>query len=427
LPRTKKILPASVTKNRFTSTPGLILLGVAAMLLGWRIVATNMAELHLQGEEKDAATRTLDWDKTNAQALFSEGVRVATTDPAQAITYLAAAVRGNPTDGPTYAAIARLKEQGGNLAEAEQAMQAAAQMAPRRVDVQLEAARFWFRRGDIARAMKHMDVVLTFGGALREQIFPDLLKLAEDPATREIAHAKLLKQRIAWWPQFFNHAAAKATSVETLRALFQMQADGPNAVTAEGLRAYLQRLQRENLWIESYLVWLNHLRKDQLNAIGNLFNGGFEEEISNLGFDWILTPASQVVVDTASTYGATGHKALRVVFRGPRIQFQHAHQYLMLDPGTYVLHGRVRPDNLETSEGIQWSIYCVGNTKAIAHSERFTGTDHWQHFTAQLQIPVQDCSVQMLRLELAGRSALDFEAKGAIWFDDLSIARQKID
>jgi len=416
-----------VTKNRFTSTPGLILLGLAAMLLVWRIVVTNMAELHLQGEEKDAATRTLGWDKTNAQALFSEGVRVATTDPALAITYLAAAVRGNPTDGPTYAAIARLKEQAGELAEAEQAMQAAAQMAPRRVDVQLEAARFWFRRGDIARAMKHMDVVLTFGGSLREQIFPDLLKLAEDPATREIAHARLLKQRITWWPQFFNHAAAKATSVETLRALFQMQADGPNAVTTEGLRAYLQRLQRENLWIESYLVWLNNLRKDQLNAIGNLFNGGFEEEISNLGFDWIVTPASQVVVDTASTYGATGHKALRVVFRGPRIQFQHVHQYLMLDPGAYSLHGRVRPDNLETSEGIQWSIYCVGNAKALAHSERFTGTDHWQHFTAQLQIPAQDCAVQMLRLELAGRSALDYEAKGAIWFDDLSIARQKKD
>ena len=75
-----------MTKNRFTSTPGLILLGLAAILLVWRIVVTNMAELHLQGEEKDAATRTLGWDKTNAQALFSQGVRVATTDPAQAIT-----------------------------------------------------------------------------------------------------------------------------------------------------------------------------------------------------------------------------------------------------------------------------------------------------------------------------------------------------
>jgi hypothetical protein len=33
----------------------------------------------------------------------------------------------------------------------------------------------------------------------------------------------------------------------------------------------------------------------------------------------------------------------------------------------------------------------------------------------------------MLRLELAGRSALDYEAKGAIWFDEMSIARQTID
>jgi tetratricopeptide (TPR) repeat protein len=427
LPRTKKILPASVTKTRFTSTPGLILLGLAAMLLAWRIVVTNMAELFVQDDGEDAAALALNWNKNNAQALFSEGLRIARANPASATAYLSSAIRNNPTDGPAYAAIARIKEEGGNLAEAEQAMQAAAQMAPRRVDVQLEAARFWFRRGDIARAMGHMDVVLTFGDSLRDELFPVLLNLAEDPATREVAHAKLLKQRISWWPQFFNYAAAKATNIETLRALFQMQTGGPNAVTTKGLQAYLHRLQRENLWIESYLVWLNHLRKDQLNAVGNLFNGGFEEEISNLGFDWIVTPASQVVVDTATTYGATGHKALRIVFRGPRIQFQHVHQYLMLDPGTYTLHGRVRPENFEAAEGLQWSIYCVGTTTALTHSERFHGTDHWQHFTVQFKIPVQDCAVQMLRLELAGRSALDFEAKGVAWFDDISISRQKID
>ena len=414
-------------KNNSTTTVSLAVLGLVAALLAWRIVVTNMSEMQLQSDDEGAAALALDWDKTNAQALFSEGVRVAKANPAQAITHLSSAVRNNPTDGPTYVAIARLKEDSGNIAAAEEAMQAAAQMAPRRVDVQLEAARFWFRRGDIARAMNHVDVALTFGDSLRNELFPVLLNLAEDPATREIAHAKLLKQRVTWWPQFFNYAAAKATNIETLRALFQMQTDGPNAVTTKGLQAYLQRLQRENLWVESYLVWLNHLRKDQLNAVSNLFNGGFEEEISNLGFDWIVTPASQVVVDTATTYGATGHKALRVVFRGPRIQFQHLHQYLMLDPGTYTLHGRVRPENFEAAEGLQWSIYCVGSTTALTHSERFSGTDHWQHFTVQFKIPVQGCAVQMLRLELAGRSALDFEAKGVAWFDDISISRQKID
>ena len=308
-------------------------------------------------------------------------------------------------------------------------MQAAAQMAPRRVDVQLEAARFWFRRGDIARAMKHLDVVLTFGGSLREEIFPDLLKLAEDPATREIAHAETAET---------THRLVAAV-LQSCGGQGHQRRNAARPVPDAGwrpqrrhhqraCRAYLQRLQRENLWIESYLVWLNNLRKDQLNAIGNLFNGGFEEEISNLGFDWIVTPASQVVVDTASTYGATGHKALRVVFRGPRIQFQHVHQYLMLDPGTYSLHGRVRPDNLEAAEGMQWSIYCVGNAKALAHSERFHGTDHWQHFTAQFT----DSRPGLRRANASPRTGRPVRARfrsqgGRIWFDDLSISRQKID
>ena len=416
-----------MTKNSFTSIAGLILLGLATTFLIWRIVATNIGELLLQSDTQDASALALRWNGTNAEALYLRGLQQTKANPDRAMADLLAAVRNNPTDGPTYAAIALLKEEGGDLEGAARAMQAASQMAPRRVDVQIEAARFWFRRGEIELAMKHLDVALTFGDSLRDQVFPDLLKLAEDPATREIAYTKLLKQRVAWWPIFFNYAAANTTNIDTLRALFQMQASGPNTVTNEGLGAYLQRLQRENLWIESYLVWLNQLRKEQLISVGNLFNGGFEEKITNQGFDWIITPSSQVVVETTSSYGATGNKALRVMFKGPRIQFQHLRQYLLLDPGTYTLHGRVRPEGFEAVEGLQWSVYCVGTEATLTHSERFTGTDHWQHFTVQFKIPAKGCAVQMLRLELAGRTALDFEAKGVVWFDDISISRQKID
>jgi hypothetical protein len=416
-----------MTTKRFTPIPGLILLGLAAAFLAWRIVVTNMAELHLQSDEKGAALQALEWQPTNAQALFSEGMRLAATNPPQAMARLQAGIRNNPTDGPAFAAIALLKEKDGQPVEAELTMQAAAQLAPRRVDVQLDVARFWFRRGDVSRAMKHLDVALTFGGNLHAQVFPDLLKLAEDPATRQAAYAGLLQQPVTWWPQFFGYAATKATSVDTLRALFQMQAGGPNAITTSEMRAYLQRLQQDNLWIESYFVWLNQLGNERLNAMGNVFNGGFEEPISNLGFDWIITPAPQVVVDAVATFGAIGQKALRVVFRGPRIQFQHIKQFVMLDPGTYTLRGRSRPENFEAAEGLQWSLYCVGATNALASSERFTGTDHWQHFSVQFKVPAQNCAVQMLRLELAGRSALDYEAKGAIWFDEMSIVRQTID
>ena len=77
-----------MTKNRFTSTPGLILLGLAAMLLAWRIVVTNMAELFVQDDGEDAAALALNWNKNNAQALFSEGLRIARANPASATAYL---------------------------------------------------------------------------------------------------------------------------------------------------------------------------------------------------------------------------------------------------------------------------------------------------------------------------------------------------
>ena len=116
-----------------------------------------------------------------------------------------------------------------------------------------------------------------------------------------------------------------------------------------------------------------------------------------------------------------------MVFRGPRIQFQHVHQYMMLDPGPHTLHGRVRTDNLETPEGVRWSIYCAGSATALAHSAGFKGTDHWQHFAVPFVVPAKNCTAQMLRLELAGRSALDYQARGTIWFDELSVVRKKRD
>ena len=65
-------------------------------------------------------------------------------------------------------------------------------------------------------------------------------------------------------------------------------------------------------------------------------------------------------------------------------------------------------------------------TTSLATTETFRGTDHWQHFSVRIEIPRQVCAIQTIRLELAGRSALDFEAKGVI-FNDLSLTRQQLD
>jgi hypothetical protein len=146
---------------------------------------------------------------------------------------------------------------------------------------------------------------------------------------------------------------------------------------------------------------------------------------TDLGFDWIRQKHPAVRLDTAGTYDSSGDKALRVSFRGLRVQFQHLHQYLMLPPGAYRLSGRARPDNLEAEHGMQWALYCLGSKEPAAVSPRFRGSERWTRFRTEFAVPAEGCAVQMLRLELAGSVRLDFDASGTVWFDNLAVERMR--
>ena len=405
----------------------LALLGLLAAVVVWRVIATQVPDLLALRGGDDAAAEALRWNPEHAPSLYARALQALRDGkPDDALRWLDAAVRSNPADGRSYALIAQLRETAGDLPGAEAAMRAATDAAPRRTDVQEDAGAFWVRRGNIERALQHFDVALAFAGESRARLFPVLLNIADADQLRP-AFGPLLARPVRWWPEFFGYASSNAARIDTVRALHAMQVDGPNELTPDALRAYLRRLQREGLWLESYIAWLNSLGRGPLGTVGNLFNGSFELPMSNLGFDWIVDSTPQVQLTVASTYGATGGKALRVSFAGPRVQYRHLRQHLLLGPGPYMVQGRARPDGLQTPYGLQWAIYCLDGKEPLATSERFVGSDQWRRFSFNFTVPERDCPVQVMQLELAGRVALDFEAKGAVWFDDLSIDQRRID
>jgi tetratricopeptide (TPR) repeat protein len=392
-----------------------------AAALAWRIVVVNVSDYHMRTGAEDAAA-ALQWNTAHPDALLARGLELARQDPGLAIARLEQAARANVADGRAYALLGRLWESRGDGARADKAFEAAARLAPGRTDVQAEVAAYWMRHGNLTRALEHWDVVLATRYDLRPRLYPELLSLAEDSRSPP-ALTSLLRRPVAWWPDFFAYAAANAASLDTLRMLFQLQGQGANAAHEPALRAYLARLQREGLWTEAYFVWLNNLPREQLATVDNLFNGGFEQPLSQLGFGWMSDPAGHILVETASTYGSTGKRALHLLFRGPRVGFRHFYQNTMLPPGNYTLRGRVRPESLDTAQGLEWTVSCLSQNEPQAKSERFLGSDQWRHFAFQFRIPPAGCEVQDVRLKLAGQVALDYEAKGNIWFDDLSIER----
>ncbi|MDQ1314392.1 MAG: hypothetical protein QG662_501 [Pseudomonadota bacterium] len=409
-----------VLKQRWPTPLKWALYALAGAWLTWRIVLLGMASHQAQELENPEAALKLDAHHPGAHLAL--GLRERTNNPEAARAHLQASIDANPADGRAYAALGRLLEIRGEGEPARKAMETASRLSPQRSDVQMEVAAYWMRQGNLERALGHWNTVLRHRNDLHPQVFPELLLLASDPA-HHAAFMALLKQPVPWWPAFFNHVASRAPKTNTVRVLYNLQLDGPNAPTPDMLRAYLARLQKEGDWLEAWFVWLNNLPKEQLGKMGYLYNGSFETPLSGLGFDWIVENHPAVSLSTASTYDTSGERALRVSFRGQRVQFQHLHQYLMLPPGNYSLKGRVRPDRLLVEKGMQWALYCVGKNKPLAVTGRFRGSEPWTHFRTAFDIPASGCPVQMLRLELAGTIRLDFDALGTIWFDSLVIEK----
>lgn len=397
-------------------------LGVFAAFGAWRIVSLNLAEHYASKGDVASAEQALEWIPGHPRASEIVARGMLESDPAQAVETLRAALPANPVRGMSYALLGAALNAQGQQEAASAALAPAVRLAPALVNVRLIAAGDALARNDLPALLQHWSVAASRRGALHAEIFPALAALVTNPETHP-AFRQLLEAKQPWWPSFVRFAADKQESLAPMLAAYELSLDSPaNRLEGKQLNPVIGRLQRDKLWLDARLAWMDTLAPEQLEGMANVFNGDFEQPISDVGYDWQRSRANQIVVDTAPTAGAGGNQALYVLFRGPRVRFQHLQQYLSLPPGTYVLRGRARLDDLQTTRGLVWNLNCIGKTeRSIARSEPFAGRSPWRSFEVPVSIPTDDCPAQRLRLQLDGRVALDFDARGQAWFDDIRI------
>ncbi len=394
-----------------------------AGFLAWRALVTNLADYYASQETPEAAIGALRWRSDQPAALYQRGVALATSEPTEAERLWRAAAWANPTDALVYLALAAQWAKAGRQTAAVKLAEIADALGPLRSPVLARSALFWLEQERPDRALARWSMLLRTRPETSAQLFPLLAQLVENPPSRPLLHP-LLANPPDWWDRFFAHVARNVTQTEPVVFLYQNRNRYGTLPLMEEQRVYLDRLWKENRWLEAYLAWLNGLDERQTKVLGHVYNGGFEAPITHLGFDWRMSSPRGAMVEAIETYGTRGGKALHVSFNGERVRFQHVVQYLFLDAGRYRLQGRGRSDGLKAERGMRWRVRCVGASAVLAESEPFVGSDEWRNFTAEFTIPDQGCPAQLLRLELDGRAELDFEAQGGVWFDDLAIARQ---
>ena len=377
------------------SRTGLVLkrtgLAVIAAVVSWQILAVNLSDYFVEDASygnPEALQTALWWDQHHPVALAQLGAdAIRQEQPAAALALLRAAIASNPADARPQMDVAALYAVDGEVEQGDRLATAANTLMPVQYAAQLDLALYWSAREDVEQAVQHLAIALVGGrGRLRETYFPQLLAVAAQEQSRGALLPITENPTLyPWWEAFFRYAARDAQDVATVTALVDMrEASAQVPLSARERDLYIGRLRKDDLIAEAYLYWVNGLDKEDLQYLGYLFDGGFEREIVNkTGFEWRAYPPrnSGIRITSGDTYGVEGGTALRVSFSGKRIRFRHLSQNLYLDQGTYVLTGRVRPDNLKARRGLQWRVDCnAGASGTLGNSDTFAGSGDWRAF-----------------------------------------------
>ena len=403
----------------------LLIAGIAVLLV-WRIGASGLAghyaERLAQGDNT-AAAPALTWDSRQPEALYVQAVEVSASDPEAALALLLRAYRQNPAETRPLIAAARILLERGDEARADALVNAATALRPADPRIQRHATGYWLARGDLAKALPHASFALETNPDSRAQLFPFLLEVADEPATR-LALRPFTQSPPVWWEEFFAEVARRALDVEAVRVLYALRSQASRAPVTEAERkSYVARLIQDGRIAEAYIAWLNGLDRSERGQLGLVHNGGFELEPRNWGFDWQLRSSPTALIDRRRTHGSDGSLALNLRFERHEARFANLHQMLFLDPARYRLSGRVRTDSLETKGGLKWVVRCLQPEVAeLGESERFLGTNEWRDFSIAFEV-TEPCTLQEIRLVSAGSRRFEHEMTGSAWFDRIAIRR----
>ena len=398
--------------------PAMALFLLGAAWAGWNIVTLSLASFL---SETDPG-RALQWRARHDDAIVAaeqEQVRKDpkhVPDPARARAALALA----PLKPIPYRLLARGAELRKDAAEATRLYEIAAARGPRDLPSVDWVARHRLARGDFAGALANFDQMMRVEPEVSDELKKTLLAVASyGPAQADFA--RLLSRDPPWREELVPRLLASAPNSAAIFPLVEKLRQEPGGLTSNELGLWIARLAHDGQWGPAYLTWVQSLPPEASRRIGNVYNGGFELEPSQIGFDWQFRNAPGVRVSRAQVTGADEELALRVEFDGERVSFANVRQLLALAPGEYRLLGKARLDDLRTDRGLVWTVRCAEGRRELGSTEPMSGRREWRSFEMAFTVPAEACGGQWLTLSLPARNKAEQRIGGVAWFDDLSI------
>jgi len=396
----------------------LALLLMGGLFVGWRVLTLGMAE-HLVKSDSPAA---IAWRDNYAPALLEHVASTHLRDPKRTLDTVAVAkaLSSSPLDGLGFRLLARDAEVRGDRQKAAALYALAVARGPRDLPSQAWLVELELNHREFAAAIDRIDLMLRIQPELINQFTPILARLALHPPA-QAALAATLAEKPIWRTGFMMTRPTPKPDLAALFPFVELVKRTPGGMTSREMAWWIDSLAGARQWGPAYIAWVQSLSPAASARIGNVFNGGFELEPSNSGFDWRILDVAGARTSRVQVTGAKEGLALRVEFEDRRVPFQNVSQLLALAPGDYQLRGRRRLDDLRTERGLVWTLSCAEDGKPLAESEPMSGRREWQAFTLDFSVPPSGCGGQWLVLRVPARIAAEQLIGGTAWFDDMQV------
>jgi len=189
-----------------------------------------------------------------------------------------------------------------------------------------------------------------------------------------------------------------------------------NSLIAAGRVADAQHAWRQALEVSAW-------PHDDAGGESLVFNGSFEQDPADGGFDWRLHPVPGVSTAFDDAAPHSGKRSLRISFDGSaNFDFHDIAQYVAVDPLRRLrLAAYARAEGLTTDSGIHISVEDPARAGlTLAATPSATGTTPWARAEAEF---TTGGSTEMVRIVVRREpsSRLDNKLRGTVWLDDVSL------
>jgi hypothetical protein len=179
---------------------------------------------------------------------------------------------------------------------------------------------------------------------------------------------------------------------------------------------------------DARIVWTQALSAAGIQA-GNdpngalIWNGQFEQELLNGGFDWRVAPIEGAEMGWDEQIAHSGRRSLRVDFDGTaNVDFQNLWQYVLVQPAThYRFTALFRTQDLTTDSGMRFEIRDISRP---GNPARFTpnasGTLPWTEEAVEFTTG-SDTKLLQVVLRRTHSEKLGNKIRGTTWIDDVGL------